>query len=80
MEHAEQMVGRNAARSSAWQALHLNLTFKIRYLSDGLEVVGFILKPKDEDQKFPVMIYNRGGNREFGKIDVSTLEYLFYLS
>ncbi len=74
------MVGRNAARSSAWQALHLNLTFKIRYLSDGLEVVGFILKPKDEDQKFPVMIYNRGGNREFGKIDVSTLEYLFYLS
>lgn len=54
--------------------------YRIRYLSDGLEVVGFILKPTQTDQKLPVIIYNRGGNREYGKIATSTLDYLSYLS
>jgi dienelactone hydrolase len=54
--------------------------YKIRYLSDGLEVVGFILKPASENQKIPVLIFNRGGNREYGKINAKTLEYLSYLS
>ena len=54
--------------------------YKIKYLSDGLKVVAFILKPKGEGSKFPVMIYNRGGNREFGKITKKTLTYLSYLS
>jgi len=54
--------------------------YKIKYLSDGLRIVGFILKPKGEGSKFPVMIYNRGGNREFGKITKKTLTYLSYLS
>ena len=42
--------------------------YKIKYLSDGLKVVGFVVKPKKGGLKFPVIIYNRGGNREFGKI------------
>jgi dipeptidyl aminopeptidase/acylaminoacyl peptidase len=54
--------------------------YKIKYLSDGLKVVAFILKPKGEGSKFPVMIYNRGGNREFGKITKKTLTYISYLS
>ena len=54
--------------------------YKIKYLSDGLKVVGFVLKPKGEGSKFPVIIYNRGGNREFGKITMKTLPYLSYLS
>lgn len=42
---------------------------RIKYLSDGLKVVGYIWKPKNTDgKKFPLIIYNRGGNREFGKI------------
>lgn len=52
---------------------------RAQYLSDGLKVVGFILKPKTEG-RFPVMIYNRGGNREYGKITTKTLNYLAYLS
>lgn len=39
---------------------------KIIYLSDNLEVVGFLVKPKNIDGKLPVIIYNRGGNRELG--------------
>lgn len=41
---------------------------RIRYLSDGMEVVGHIFKPVETaGKKFPVVIYNRGGNREFSK-------------
>jgi len=54
--------------------------YKMKYLSDGLKVVGFLLKPKGEHFKYPVMIFNRGGNREFAKITKKYLKYLSYLS
>jgi len=44
----------------------------MEYLSDGLRVVGLIVKPKKEG-KYPVVIYNRGGHMEGGKIDVKEL-------
>lgn len=41
---------------------------RIRYLSDGMEVVGHIFKPLNTaGRRFPVIIFNRGGNREFSK-------------
>ena len=41
----------------------------IKYLSDGLKVAGFLWKPKDTaGRKLPVILFNRGGNREFGKL------------
>jgi len=47
----------------------------IKYLSDGLKVVGCIIKPKRTDgKKLPVIIFNRGGTREFGRL---TFGYLF---
>ncbi len=54
--------------------------YRIKYLSHGYKVVGFIVKPKGEGSKYPVMIFNRGGNREFGKITKKSLKYLSYLS
>jgi len=42
---------------------------RITYLSDGLKVIGFLWKPKETDgKKLPLIIYTRGGNREFGKL------------
>jgi dipeptidyl aminopeptidase/acylaminoacyl peptidase len=42
---------------------------RITYLSNGLKVVGFLWKPQDTAGKqFPLIIFNRGGNREFGKL------------
>jgi len=41
---------------------------KISYLSDGLKVTGFLAYPKGAG-KYPCVIYNRGGNREFGAIN-----------
>ncbi len=38
---------------------------EITYISDGLRVEGHIITP-DGDGPFPCLIYNRGGNREFG--------------
>lgn len=42
---------------------------RIRYVSDGLEVVGYIWKPKHAGgTKMPLVIFNRGGNRERSKL------------
>lgn len=41
---------------------------KITYLSDGLKVKGYLAKPKKEGN-YPCIIYNRGGNKEFGKLN-----------
>ena len=40
---------------------------KITYLSDGLKVKGYLVSPKKEGN-YPCIIYNRGGNKEFGKL------------
>ena len=49
---------------------------KIKYLSDGLKVVGFIWKPKaSENKKLPLVIANRGGNREYGKLTAQSFFY-----
>lgn len=53
--------------------------YRLRYLSDGLEVVGFLIKPKQGD-RYPAVIFNRGGEKEFGKIDNSALAYLSYVA
>jgi dipeptidyl aminopeptidase/acylaminoacyl peptidase len=39
----------------------------ITYLSDGLKVKGYLAVPKKGD-KLPCVIFNRGGNREFGAL------------
>jgi len=43
--------------------------YRITYLSDGLKVKGYMDVPKKRG-KFPCIIYNRGGNREYGKLDL----------
>ena len=38
--------------------------------SDGLKVVGFLVRPRENGAaKYPVIVYNRGGFRDIGKID-----------
>jgi dipeptidyl aminopeptidase/acylaminoacyl peptidase len=54
--------------------------YKIKYLSDGLKVVGFVIKPKGDSSKYPLIIFNRGGNREYGKLTKNSLKYFEYLS
>ena len=44
--------------------------YGITYLSDGLKINGFMAKPKKAG-KYPCVIYNRGGNREFGALKVA---------
>ena len=47
---------------------------RIQYLSDGLKVVGFLVKPRDpKGRRYPVIIYNRGGLQDIGKIDVPNI-------
>jgi dipeptidyl aminopeptidase/acylaminoacyl peptidase len=45
---------------------------RIVYTSDGLKVVGYIVRPPDEG-RHPVILWLRGGNRDFGQITTKTL-------
>ncbi len=47
------------------------ITNRIIYESDSLKVTGISSFPvKTENKKHPILIYNRGGNREYGKLTV----------
>lgn len=47
----------------------------ISYMSDGLKIQGYVAKPK-EPGNYPCIIYNRGGNREYGQLLVLHLAML----
>ncbi|MGD2250958.1 MAG: prolyl oligopeptidase family serine peptidase [Candidatus Methanofastidiosia archaeon] len=53
--------------------------YQIEYISDGIVVPGFIVTPLSEGV-YPVLIINRGGNREYEKIDEDFLVCLFYFA
>lgn len=42
--------------------------FTFKYLVDGNTVKGYVIKPKVSKGKLPVLIYNRGGNGNFGGV------------
>lgn len=44
----------------------------ITYLSDNSKVRGLLIEPKNQG-KYPVVIFNRGGNRYFAQLTVATL-------
>lgn len=51
---------------------------KIKYVSDGLKIFGFIYKPKiTEGKKFPVIIWNRGGVGEDTKISNENFQDIY---
>lgn len=54
---------------------------RIEYSSDGLRVVGYLVRPRDvESKRFPVVIFNRGGFLERGKIEAYNLVDLTRMS
>ena len=46
------------------------------YESDGLKVKGYMAYPKGTSKKLPVIIYNRGGNREFGNLNKYKMTFI----
>lgn len=54
----------------------------IHYLSDSLIVSGFILKPiiANNNSQLPLLIFNRGGNKDYGAIEDKQLKYLTELA
>lgn len=47
--------------------------WQLTYRSGELAIEGFALTPPDDNGPYPVLIYNRGGNRDFGAIDDGTV-------
>ena len=45
------------------------IIYRIRYESDGYQVMGYAIAPIDfMDYRYPILIYNRGGNRTLGML------------
>jgi dipeptidyl aminopeptidase/acylaminoacyl peptidase len=55
--------------------------FRIKYVSDGLKVIGYLVRPRNTvGKRYPVIIYNRGGFLDIGKIDTWNLVDFYRLS
>ena len=65
-------ISENDTLISKYQYLHQLDFYKITYLSDSFIVDGYIIEPKREG-KYPVVIFNRGGNRDFASLTIGTL-------
>ncbi len=50
---------------------------KIIYSSDGLNITGYLVYPIDS-VSCPVIIYNRGGNREFGSLNSAKIALILH--
>ena len=50
--------------------------YAITYRSGGLTIAGFLIAPPHRPGRLPVLIYNRGGNRNFAAINQSDLNWL----
>lgn len=47
---------------------------RITYSSDGLRVIGYLVRPRrDEGKRYPIIIYNRGGFLDRGKVETWNL-------
>lgn len=46
--------------------------YQITYLSEGHKVKGLMAEPKDSGS-YPIVIFNRGGNRDFGRLSLAML-------
>ena len=73
------------SQTPVWKKISLNDTLKpaykylnnldfhfVKYQSDSVVVRGIIIEPKRQG-KFPVVIFNRGGNRNFAPLTIETL-------
>ncbi len=54
--------------------------YRICYMSDGLEVIGFLVVPANVTKKLPILIFNHGGCDNWSRIDGVLLDYLAQLA
>ena len=66
------VISENNKLKTEYQHIHTLDFFTIKYISDGLTIKGFLIEPKKEGV-YPVIIFNRGGNRDFGRLTVVTM-------
>lgn len=64
------------AKSAAYNYLDSIEINELTYLSDGLKVKAYVIQPKAEG-KYPCIIFNRGGNRDFGAWNASGIIRFF---
>jgi dipeptidyl aminopeptidase/acylaminoacyl peptidase len=69
----------NKMIKSGWgeETVNNSVVEKMTYNSDGLKVKGYLAYPSDTSEKYPCVIWNRGGIGEKGAIDTFTAKGIF---
>ena len=64
---------------SGWgnEAFESSVVERMTYLSDGLQVKGYLAYPKDANENYPCIIWNRGGSLNDGATDSFTARGIF---
>lgn len=65
-------ISENGKLTSDFEHLNKLDFYFITYQSDSLKVRGILIEPK-KDGKYPIVIFNRGGNRDFAQLTVATM-------
>ncbi len=66
LNEAEKSLIRNGWGNETLENVTLS---RILYTSEGYNVGGYICKPKDDKLKYPLILWNRGGDEKSGKLD-----------
>jgi len=81
LEKSDQAIGEECYNKYVDWFHDIEASFeKVVYGSDGLGVIAIVgsVKPRQNGMLYPVIIYNRGGSGDAGKITVKTLKERFY--
>ncbi len=65
-------ISENDTLISDFQYLNKLDFYFITYESDSIKVNGILIEPKKEG-KYPVVVFNRGGNRDFARLTIATM-------
>src|SRR5581483_10175019 len=71
VQPSARVLGRLSAAAKA--VLESVESRQITHLSDGLKIKGYVVVPRT-GEKLPGVIYNRGGNRNFGAVTERTVD------
>jgi dipeptidyl aminopeptidase/acylaminoacyl peptidase len=55
-------------------------SYRLRYRSDGLAIVGYLILPRDRQQNLPILLFAHGGAGDSEKIGAPVLRYLSNLA
>lgn len=81
LNQLEDVISVEAVNSESDSLNQETYLYKIVYLSDGYQVLGYVSAPRDyleQPSPYPVLVYNRGGNGDYGAVEAHVPQAIAY--